>query len=145
MLQSAERRFAVASRALAEQLGPDARVVGGWDGPRVTPPLLSARAMRLIFVWPSETIAGLKPWRDGYEMLVEVDGVDVHVVAHEASKWARLALKQHAPTREIVTSGAMVGDVAIVDQFAQIVSCASGSRLDALDAWLRTARKPADD
>lgn len=78
---------------------PAATWLGGWIDPPVLPPLPAGHAVRLVYALPATRVAGLAPWRDAAERWGETpDGVPLHVLAMEASTWARLVLRGHLPT-----------------------------------------------
>lgn len=83
------------SDALAEALGEPATVVALWCDAPATP---RGPVARLVYAYPSVRLATLRHWRDEAEFLVDAGDGPMHVVALEASKWARLLLKSHGGT-----------------------------------------------
>lgn len=94
--------------AVCELAGSDAQVLGGWLGAPVLPLLpQDALALRGVYAFSATRIAGLRSWRDTVEVEIEHDGRAVHVVMHEASKWARFVLKSH-PGPRLWSDGVLV-------------------------------------
>ena len=100
--------------------------------------------VRLVYAFPSIRFATLRHWRDEAEYL---DG-GLHVVALEASKWARLLLKRHRATGD---TSARLPEVAsssgslLRDLNADLAGATSAPQRFALvDAWLEAVRREAD-
>lgn len=140
---SADAAFELARRAVLDVLGEKAWVPGGFWSPTVSPALDGMIALRLVFVYSAPRVAGLRSWRDGVELVVQTEAGAVHVVAHEAAKWARLALKGHGPSREIAGTGAIVGDLPCVVALARLLGAALPASFEAAEEWVLRSREAA--
>lgn len=128
--------------ALRDACGPDALLLGAWIGgdvvPALPPPLTAVRG---VFAYPAERIAGLRAWRDTVELVENVDGNEFHMVLHEASKWARLVLKQH-PGPALWSGGELLaadGAAAVLREL-RVLACAVCG--DDVTSWLAVAGRP---
>ncbi len=153
---------------LDDALGEPVTLVGAWVDPPVAPPIRDATVVRAVFAYPALRLATLRHWRDTVELVSESEpGTTVHVVAHEASKWARLVMKAHpgtlaiaaeAPTLDSdgVLSGpdglvALARSIAELDDPAEAGSLleggsamvSPGERFEALERWLIRVRDHA--
>ncbi len=140
--------LATAARRVESYLEGEAGVLGGWVDAIVVPPLIDGRrAVRLVYAFPAMRVATLRHWRDE----VELDEGDLHVVAMEASKWARLLLKQHAPTLDVVRGAPAAGSAPEVLALQRLgIALAVGDvgpaeRFDRIDAWLVQVRRACSD
>lgn len=140
--------LAAGARAVEAALDGEAGVLGGWVDAPVLPPLLDGRrALRLVYAYPAIRLSTLRHWRDEVEL--EVDGV--HVVAMEASKWARLLLKQHAPTLDVVQLAPASGSAPEVGALQRLgMALLAGDvgpaeRFDRIEAWLVQVRRACSD
>lgn len=163
----------VLTAELRAACGPEAALLGAWVAGEVVPALPSGMvAVRGVYAFPAERVAGLRAWRDTVEFAADVDGVAHHVVLHEASKWARLVLKQH-PGPPLWTRGVCLaadGQRALLEQLVRLTGdidaaaqatwlAAAGldgagatashpavgpaQRFEQLEAWLLAARRAA--
>lgn len=154
--------------AVCEQAGSDAQVLGVWVGGQVVPPLPDgALVVRGVYVFGAERVAGLRSWRDTVEVELLHEGRAVHVVMHEASKWARFLLKSHPgpmlwsrgelvamqETAPLMESVAVLNS-SVIDRDAQRWLLVAGvgaedaksplgppERFAALEAWLLAVRR----
>ena len=99
-LELVERGFA----AVAPKFGEGVRLIGGFVGGPVVPPLPEGWLdVRLVVALPAERIAGLRPWRDSITMVLKTEtGQTLQVNAREAGTWARMILRLMWTMQEIV-------------------------------------------
>jgi len=127
-------------------LGSGTCVIGGWTDVMVAPPLPpGTRALRVVFAYPSSRLATLRHWRDTYEFnALDAAGINVHVVMHEASKWARLVLKGHEMTLACVSRPPDQDSDGLLATLRAL--CEHGPPpFDQLDAWLLHVRDHVDE
>ena len=107
-LELVERGFA----AVAPKFGEGVRLIGGFVGGPVVPPLPEGWLdVRLVVALPAERIAGLRPWRDSITMVVKTEtGQTLQVNAREAGTWARMILRGHGGTLATIRYGRSAGD-----------------------------------
>lgn len=105
-LELVERGFA----AVAPKFGEGVRLIGGFVGGPVVPPLPEGWLdVRLVVALPAERIAGLRPWRDSITMVVKTEGGrTLQVNAREAGTWARMMLRGHGGTLATIKYGRAV-------------------------------------
>lgn len=104
----------------------DAELVACWIGA----PTLPARphTLHAVFAYPSQRLATLRHWQDTLE--TDVDGAPL--VAHEASKWARLLLKGHAGAKAICLHPLAHEEAGLGEELAGIAARIDG---DDIEAW----------
>ncbi len=116
-----------------------------------------------VVAYPALRLATLRHWRDTFETTLTVGDAPVHLVAHEASKWARLLLKGHGGSLLIAGLEPVFDSSRLLSKLGEIAgSCANAdtrewceaangpapaantvsaqARFDALESWLTEAR-----
>ena len=116
-------------RAVADALGEPAWIGRPWEDPDPLPPT-NVPLYRAIYAFPTARVAGLAHWRDEVEL---IDAHDHHIVAMEAAKWARLALKRHR-----LALGAGDRDPTLVE-LAEL--CREQAPFSTIDTWLAACRQ----
>ncbi len=98
--------------AVAPKFGNGVRLIGGFVGGPVVPPLPEGWLdVRLVVALPAERIAGLRPWRDSITMVVETAGRrTMQVTARDVLTWGRMVLRGHGGTLATILNGHAVGD-----------------------------------
>lgn len=98
--------------AVAPKFGSGVRLVGGFVGGPVAPPLPQGwMDVRLVVALPAERFAGLRPWRDSITTTVTLpDGRTMQVTARDVLTWGRMVLRGHGGTLATILRGQAVGD-----------------------------------
>lgn len=131
-----------ALQAALHRIDDELALLATWAGPA---PGMAHQAAALV-AYPAARLAGLRHWHDE-PVLPPPHG---EVLAMEASKWARLALKGHAGAIATMSAAPAYdprGEAAALGAIAR--RCADGAdgalvgqaRFDVLNAWLETLRR----
>ena len=123
--------------AVAPKFGEGVRLIGGFVGGPVVPPLPEGWLdVRLVVALPAERIAGLQPWRDSITRVVKTeDGRTLQVNAREAGTWARMMLRGHGGTLATIHNGRAAGNHRLLIAMGGIVlRCWTEETLSFFDA-----------
>lgn len=123
--------------AVAPKFGEGVRLIGGFVGGPVVPPLPEQWLdVRLVVALPAERIAGLRAWRDSITMVVKTeDGTSLQVNAREAGTWARMMLRGHGGTLATIHNGRAAGnDRLLIAMQGIVLRCWTEETLSYFDA-----------
>lgn len=136
--------FATLAALVQHGTHPSVRLLGGWEAP-VRPAWTRGPALRLLYAYPANHLAGMRQWRDALELRVPI-GTDnmALVVAWEASVWARLVLRGQVDAC-LALGGNALGEnredaALLADLVRQHAGSTEAVRWEATATWLDRVR-----
>lgn len=120
------------------------RLLGGWET-AVRPAWTHGPALRLVYAYPAAHIAGMRQWRDTFELRVPVGSDRIAlVVAWEAAVWARLVLRRQPDACQALDGIALGGNREDAARLAALArdtaEAADAGRWESVATWLDRVR-----